>query len=119
MAQPLGSVQQSVLSALREYKRWHVRAGWTWTTPSGTTRLMESLVRAGVAEKRNELIPNYGGREVPTDVYYPADAKAKNPGGRPRGPLMPCGWKCGAKLTASEIREHFTTCPKRPEVKSK
>jgi hypothetical protein len=30
---------------------------------------------------------------------------------------MPCGWRCGAKLTAREMREHFTTCPKRPKEK--
>jgi len=30
-----------------------------------------------------------------------------NRGGRPRGPRMPCGWHCGAKLTASEMRRHF------------
>lgn len=26
---------------------------------------------------------------------------------------MPCGWGCGAELTATEIREHFTSCPNR------
>ena len=36
-------------------------------------------------------------------------------GGRPVGPKMPCGWGCGAKLTASEMREHFTRCPKHPK----
>ncbi len=35
-------------------------------------------------------------------------------GGRPRGVEMPCGWGCGAKLTAREMREHFTTCKRRP-----
>jgi hypothetical protein len=29
---------------------------------------------------------------------------------------MPCGWNCGAYLTATEIRQHFTDCPKRPSV---
>jgi hypothetical protein len=42
--------------------------------------------------------------------------KAKHPGGRPRGPEMPCGWGCGANLTATQMREHFTTCPKRPQT---
>lgn len=27
---------------------------------------------------------------------------------------MPCGWQCGANLTAVEMRKHFTDCPKRP-----
>jgi hypothetical protein len=27
--------------------------------------------------------------------------------GRPPGPKMPCGWKCGAKLTAAEMHGHF------------
>ena len=35
-------------------------------------------------------------------------------GGRKPGPRMPCGWGCGAQLTAVEIREHFTSCPCRP-----
>jgi hypothetical protein len=39
-------------------------------------------------------------------------------GGRPRGVEMPCGWKCGARLTAVEIRQHFTGCPKRPSPNS-
>jgi hypothetical protein len=39
-------------------------------------------------------------------------------GGRPRGLEMPCGWNCGARLTSSEIRSHFHTCPNRPEAKA-
>lgn len=27
---------------------------------------------------------------------------------------MPCGWGCGKSLTASEMSEHFTSCPSRP-----
>jgi hypothetical protein len=50
--------------------------------------------------------------------------KAKRPGapaghpgwgGRPRGVEMPCGWGCGAHLSAGEIRDHFKNCPKRPQ----
>ena len=40
-------------------------------------------------------------------------------GGRPRGVEMPCGWGCGAKLTAAEIRTHFTDCPNRPAPEDK
>jgi hypothetical protein len=28
---------------------------------------------------------------------------------------MPCGWGCGANLSAREISKHFTACPKRPK----
>lgn len=27
---------------------------------------------------------------------------------------MPCGWGCGAELTAREMRKHFTECPLKP-----
>jgi len=40
-------------------------------------------------------------------------------GGRPRGVEMPCGWGCGAQLTAAEIRTHFTSCPRRPDLRSR
>lgn len=43
-----------------------------------------------------------------------AERRAKHAGGRPPGVAMPCGWGCGKSLTASEMREHFTTCPSRP-----
>jgi hypothetical protein len=36
------------------------------------------------------------------------------PGGRPPGVTMPCGWQCGRQLTASQMRAHFTDCPRRP-----
>ena len=38
--------------------------------------------------------------------------------GRPRGPRMPCGWKCGAAFTGHEMRAHFSRCPKRAAVSS-
>lgn len=36
-------------------------------------------------------------------------------GGRPQGPRMPCGWGCGDSFTATQLRPHFTVCPKRPK----
>lgn len=44
-------------------------------------------------------------------------AKTKRAPGRPNGPLMPCGWRCGAKLTAREMRLHFVSCPRKPGQK--
>ena len=38
----------------------------------------------------------------------------RNRNGRPRGPRMPCGWRCGGEFTEHEMRAHFTICPKRP-----
>jgi hypothetical protein len=51
----------------------------------------------------------------PTRKVRKKPAPEKHPGGRPRGVEMPCGWGCGAKLTAREMRAHFTACPKRPK----
>lgn len=39
--------------------------------------------------------------------------------GRPLGPTMPCGWKCGAMLTTGNSREHFRVCLKRPKARAK
>jgi len=38
--------------------------------------------------------------------------KAKH--GSPPGRRMLCGWRCGYRLTASQMRAHFTICAKRP-----
>ena len=40
-------------------------------------------------------------------------------GGRPRGVEMSCSWGCGARLTAAEMRAHFTRCPRRPDLCSR
>lgn len=75
----------------------------------------KALVRDGWPTKVRDMLTS--------EIVYSNDAGAeqarlsnggKHPGGRPRGVTMPCGW-CGAKLTAREMREHFTTCPKRPK----
>ncbi len=58
-----------------------------------------------------------------TPSYHVADCDGfcgaqalRHAGGRPRGATMPCGWGCGAVLTAREMREHFTDCPKKPMI---
>lgn len=50
----------------------------------------------------------------PTRRQRRAAEQIHNRGGRPNGPTMPCGWRCGARLTATEMRPHFTDCPRRP-----
>jgi hypothetical protein len=39
---------------------------------------------------------------------------SKGKRGHPPGRRMLCGWRFGTVLTASQMRAHFTTCPKRP-----
>ena len=63
----LGERQEACLRSLREFGCWHRRGSWTWDTDSGTTRIMESLVRRGLVVKRHE------GRGT---VYYPTKEDA-------------------------------------------
>jgi hypothetical protein len=41
--------------------------------------------------------------------------RSKPKRGRPPGRRMLCGWRCGARVTASGMRKHFTLCSKRPK----
>ncbi len=51
----LGEVQRLVLRSLHEHGFWSTTGcGWLWDTNSGTTRIMESLVRRGLATKTVE-----------------------------------------------------------------
>lgn len=47
----LGSTQRQVLECLVERGFWYAGCGWTWDTRSGTERLMDALVKKGVATK--------------------------------------------------------------------
>jgi hypothetical protein len=41
-----------VLQSLREHGSWSDRwCGWLWDTTSGTTRILETLVKRGLARK--------------------------------------------------------------------
>lgn len=51
---PLGEVQRSVLQSLaKPHHRgcWYSGCGWIWTTTSGTTKIMESLLKRGLVTK--------------------------------------------------------------------
>jgi len=78
---------------------------WVWVSARGI-RLWRWLTRR----------PSTSGGERGVKPPTKRGAPKGHPGwgGRPRGVTMPCGWKCGAELTAALIRTHFKTCPKRP-----
>jgi len=46
-------------------------------------------------------------------------SRARKTFGARKGPAMPCGWGCGALLSAREMRQHFARCPMRPGVPHK
>ena len=47
----LGKTQIEVLRCLRERGQWYDGCGWHWDNYSGTTKLLDSLVRRGHATK--------------------------------------------------------------------
>lgn len=62
MTRPLGDSQRHALKCLAESNGgvWYPGAGWIWTNVSVTVRLLDSLVRRGLATKvmkRYERIP--------------------------------------------------------------
>ncbi len=52
---PPGEVQQSVLKSL-DRGPWHEHCGWLWDTPSGTRRILNSLVKRGLVV--HETLPS-------------------------------------------------------------
>jgi hypothetical protein len=60
----LGKTQKSVLRCLREHGSWHVGCGWLWDTYSGTARVMDSLVKRGLATVEH-------GGTYHRAIYYP------------------------------------------------
>lgn len=73
---PLGETQRSILSSLVEHKGWHGwgwGCGWLWDTPSNTTRLLNSLVKRGLAEIEKVEVTSHG-RNYTYDFYRPTEA---------------------------------------------
>ena len=46
---PLGYKQQAVLRALWKHGQWYEGCGWVWDNHCGTKRILNSLVRQGLA----------------------------------------------------------------------
>jgi hypothetical protein len=61
---PLGQAQEAVMSMLRHHEHWRDNVpGWTWGGQNRTKRILDSLVRRGVAKVEKD-----GG----TSIYRPA-----------------------------------------------
>jgi hypothetical protein len=78
MTQPkkvvLGSTQIKVLKSLVKRGSWYAGCGWMWDTRSGTERLMEALVKKGVATKATATIRyRPDGPPVKIVKYEPTD----------------------------------------------
>lgn len=52
MPRKLGENQQAVLRALHEHREWP--SSWVWDNPSGTRKILESLVNRGLVKKTVE-----------------------------------------------------------------
>lgn len=50
---PLGKVQKQVLHTLEIFGSYP--AGWVWRSPSGTVRILESLVKRGLVVKTKKI----------------------------------------------------------------
>jgi len=49
----LGVNQRGVLNSLRDHGQWHKRfpgCGWVWDTPSNTKKILDTLVKRGLAQ---------------------------------------------------------------------
>lgn len=75
MARPLGANQRSALRCLAERNSgtWYPGAGWVWANTSTTVRLLDSLVRRGLAtkEERTRMI---GKHKEPYPFFRITDA---------------------------------------------
>jgi hypothetical protein len=61
----LGKTQAAMLARIQEKGYWYPGCGWIWDTRSGTLRILESLAKLGLVEKRQgeEFVPRFTGIE--------------------------------------------------------
>jgi hypothetical protein len=55
MPRPLGTIQVSMLAALKRHRSWYSGCGWLWDTVKGTERILDSLVRRGLVVRTQYL----------------------------------------------------------------
>jgi len=56
MTRKLGKIQKELLKSLKMHNYWHCACGWVWDTPSGTERILETLVRRGLVSRKEERV---------------------------------------------------------------
>lgn len=66
----LGEVQEGVLRALREHRVFYAGCGWTWENYSTTVRVLDSLVKRGLATRIERPTLGPGVRGTYTQVEY-------------------------------------------------
>jgi hypothetical protein len=64
-AMELGADQSGVLKSLTELKSWYPGCGWIWKNLSITTRVLNSLVRRGLAERVPTSFTKCGFKYIP------------------------------------------------------
>ena len=68
----LGKTQVSVLRSLREHGGWWAGCGWIWSNRSETIKLLDSLVKRGLATLTYREITTGGGTRQER-VYRPVE----------------------------------------------
>ena len=58
MKQPLGREQKGLFSSLQRHHAWYDGCGWHWGGYAKTTRILDSLVRRGLVEVKEETFTN-------------------------------------------------------------
>jgi len=58
MSRPLGKTQQAVLEALKRAGGWSELSGWHWGGAGATERVLDTLVRRGLVERRELTSPS-------------------------------------------------------------
>lgn len=62
----IGKNQRGVLESLVRHGSWYRGCGWIWGTYSGTIRILDSLVKRGLVDTKQEPAPH---RRWPIIVY--------------------------------------------------
>lgn len=83
MPRPLGQNQRLCLEYLDRSRTWSAGCGWIWNTYSATARILDSLVKRGLAERNVVTIRNAHGLER-TRVVYKITNAGRDLAGGPR-----------------------------------
>jgi hypothetical protein len=73
MTRELGKIQKAVLGMLRERDAWWEGCGWYWDNWSNTKRVMDTLVKRGVAKIEPMKLVQGRRRDVYTAVETPPE----------------------------------------------